>query len=152
MSKSNWLNSPRSKARVGTATKRKSRNVALLLAFFLGGFGVHKFYQGKLREGLLYLLFCWTLVPVVFALIDLFFIPGQIRLSNSQLLLRNAAATPESHRNLSALTQVSQLSKQLEIVLKLMFGILAAWLIYVSIASSYHPPAPKSVDSQISLK
>ncbi|MEA1568161.1 NINE protein, partial [Salmonella enterica] len=38
----------------------KSRIAAALLAFFLGGFGVHKFYLGKIGQGFLYLIFCWT--------------------------------------------------------------------------------------------
>ena len=33
------------------------------LAIFLGGFGAHKFYQGKTLQGVLYFLFCWTAIP-----------------------------------------------------------------------------------------
>lgn len=50
----------------------KSKTTATLLAFFLGGFGVHRFYLGQTGLGLLYLLFCWTLVPAVIAFIDFF--------------------------------------------------------------------------------
>lgn len=48
----------------------KSKIAAALLAFFLGGIGVHKFYLGKVGSGILYLLFCWTGIPSIFALID----------------------------------------------------------------------------------
>ena len=48
----------------------KSRTVAVLLALFLGGIGAHKFYLGKVGTGLLYLLFCWTLIPAIFAFIE----------------------------------------------------------------------------------
>ena len=45
----------------------KSRIAAALLAFFLGGFGVHKFYLGKTKAGLIMLfcfLFGWILLLV----------------------------------------------------------------------------------------
>ena len=48
----------------------KSKIVAALLAFFLGGFGVHKFYLGQVGLGILYLVFCWTFIPAVVALIE----------------------------------------------------------------------------------
>ncbi|ERJ12630.1 TM2 domain-containing protein [Haloplasma contractile] len=34
----------------------KNRLVALLLCFFLGGLGVHRFYAGKVGTGILWLL------------------------------------------------------------------------------------------------
>jgi len=48
----------------------KSKVTAGLLAIFLGGFGVHKFYLGKPLMGLLYLVLCWTYVPSIIALIE----------------------------------------------------------------------------------
>ncbi|GBU10532.1 hypothetical protein AwErysi_01480 [Erysipelotrichaceae bacterium] len=42
--------------------------VYLLITFFLGVFGGHKFYAGKTFVGVLYLLFCWTGVPGFFAI------------------------------------------------------------------------------------
>lgn len=48
----------------------KSRIVAALLAFFLGGFGVHKFYLNKNGQGFLHLIFCWTYIPAIIALIE----------------------------------------------------------------------------------
>ncbi len=42
-----------------------------LLAYILGGFGVHKFYAGKVGGGILYLLFCWTFIPLFLSRIDL---------------------------------------------------------------------------------
>ena len=41
------------------------------LCLILGGIGAHKFYAGKWVQGLLYLGFSWTGIPVVIALIDL---------------------------------------------------------------------------------
>lgn len=48
----------------------KSKIVAILLALFLGGIGVHQFYLGT-GKGIWYLLFCWTGIPSIIALIDL---------------------------------------------------------------------------------
>jgi len=48
----------------------KSRTTAGMLALFLGGLGVHRFYLDKWVTGLLYLIFCWTFVPAVIALIE----------------------------------------------------------------------------------
>lgn len=52
------------------APNGKSRIAAALLAFFLGGIGVHKFYLGQTGFGILYLLFCWTFIPALIALIE----------------------------------------------------------------------------------
>lgn len=52
----------------------RSRGVAILLALFLGGFGAHKFYLGRIGVGVLYLLFVWTFVPAFLSLIDLIFL------------------------------------------------------------------------------
>lgn len=48
----------------------KSRVTAALLAFFLGGFGVHKFYLGQIGLGFVYLIFCWTFIPALIAFIE----------------------------------------------------------------------------------
>ncbi len=48
----------------------KDRITAALLAFFLGGFGVHKFYLGRRTQGILYALFAITGIPFLIAFID----------------------------------------------------------------------------------
>ncbi len=48
----------------------KSRIAAGVLAILLGGFGVHKFYMGKIGMGVLYLLFCWTAIPGIIGIIE----------------------------------------------------------------------------------
>jgi len=50
----------------------KSKGIATVLAFFLGGLGIHRFYLGQSGKGLMYILFCWTLIPAVIALFDFF--------------------------------------------------------------------------------
>jgi TM2 domain-containing membrane protein YozV len=51
-------------------TKAVNKVTYCLLALFLGGIGVHKFYAGKIGLGFLYLIFCWTYVPVIIAFIE----------------------------------------------------------------------------------
>ena len=48
----------------------KNKSTAAILAFFLGGIGIHRFYLGQGGYGVLYLLFCWTFIPAGIALID----------------------------------------------------------------------------------
>ena len=51
--------------------KKKVNKIAyVLLAFFLGGFGGHKFYSGKIGTGILYLIFSWTFIPSMIAFIE----------------------------------------------------------------------------------
>ncbi|EMJ4649355.1 TM2 domain-containing protein [Serratia marcescens] len=49
---------------------RKDKLAAALLAIFLGGLGIHKFYLGMKWWGLFYLLFCWTGIPAVVGFIE----------------------------------------------------------------------------------
>jgi len=53
---------------------RRSKTTAGLLAIFLGGVGAHKFYLGQMTNGILYVVFCWTLIPALLGLIDGFII------------------------------------------------------------------------------
>lgn len=48
----------------------KSKTTAAILAIFLGGIGVHRFYLNQSGLGILYLLFCWTFIPLMVSLID----------------------------------------------------------------------------------
>lgn len=58
----------------------KSKTTTILLAFFLGGIGIHRFYLGQSGKGIMYLLFFWTLIPALIALIDFM---GFIMMSDS---------------------------------------------------------------------
>ncbi|MBW8350802.1 TM2 domain-containing protein, partial [Bacillus sp. IITD106] len=49
----------------------KSKTVGYLLAFFLGGLGIHAFYYKRYVRGILYLVFCWTYIPIFLGWIDM---------------------------------------------------------------------------------
>ncbi|HFK5528528.1 TPA: TM2 domain-containing protein [Elizabethkingia anophelis] len=63
----------------------KNKFITVILAFFLGGFGIHRFYLGETKKGLLYLFFCWTLIPTFFAFCDTIIF---LFMSNHQFNLR----------------------------------------------------------------
>lgn len=50
----------------------KSKPTAILLCFFCGWLGIHKFYLGENVAGILYLLFFWTLIPSFIAFFEFF--------------------------------------------------------------------------------
>ncbi len=48
----------------------KNKTVAALLAIFLGGLGIHKFYLGKTGQGILYLIFFYAAIPWIVGFIE----------------------------------------------------------------------------------
>ncbi len=48
----------------------KNRYLAGILAIICGDFGVHKFYLGKIRDGVISVLFFWTGIPALIGLIE----------------------------------------------------------------------------------
>lgn len=58
----------RSRSRPGA--DKKDKTIAAILAFFLGGIGIHKFYLQQGTSGVIRLLFCWTFIPAFLGLFD----------------------------------------------------------------------------------
>lgn len=57
--------------------KRKvNKSLYVLLAIFLGGLGIHKFYAGKTGVGLIYLIFSWTFIPMILSLFSVIAVLG----------------------------------------------------------------------------
>ncbi|HNX15704.1 MAG TPA: TM2 domain-containing protein [Oscillospiraceae bacterium] len=48
----------------------KNKIAAGLFAILLGGFGIHKFYLGRIGLGIVYILFCWSGIPSLIALVE----------------------------------------------------------------------------------
>jgi len=62
---------------------RRDEVVGVLLALFLGCFGVHHFYLRRTGLGILYCLFCWTTIPAFLGFVECFFMPGRVREFNA---------------------------------------------------------------------
>ena len=62
---------------------RRDEVVGILLALFLGAFGVHHFYLRRTGLGILYCCFCWTGIPSFLGFIECFFMPGRVREFNA---------------------------------------------------------------------
>jgi TM2 domain-containing membrane protein YozV len=58
-----------SSERTFIANQQSRRSTAGLLALLLGGIGVHHFYLGRPIAGIFNLLFCWTFIPALLALV-----------------------------------------------------------------------------------
>lgn len=48
----------------------RDKTVAAIIAFFLGGLGIHQFYLGNKSKGILYLVFFWTIIPSIIGFFD----------------------------------------------------------------------------------
>lgn len=83
----------------------RNKIVAGLLAIFLGAFGVHKFYLGKIGQGILYLVFCWTFIPGFVG-----FIEGIVYLAMSEEKFNQKYNTQTYGRH-SSRTAISELSE-----------------------------------------
>ena len=62
---------------------RRDEVVGILLALFLGTFGIHHFYLRRIGLGILYCCFFWTGFTAILGLIECFFMPGRVREFNA---------------------------------------------------------------------
>jgi hypothetical protein len=53
-----------------TTASGRNRIAAGLFALLLGGVGIHKFYLGRIWQGVLYIIFCWTFIPALIGFIE----------------------------------------------------------------------------------
>jgi TM2 domain-containing membrane protein YozV len=58
---------------------RRDEVVGILLALFLGTFGIHHFYLRRTGLGILYCCFFWTGIPSVLGFFECFFMPSRVR-------------------------------------------------------------------------
>jgi TM2 domain-containing membrane protein YozV len=62
---------------------RRDEVVGILLALFLGSFGIHHFYLRRTGLGILYLCFFWSGIPALLGFIECFFMAGRVREFNA---------------------------------------------------------------------
>jgi TM2 domain-containing membrane protein YozV len=62
---------------------RRDEVVGILLALFLGTFGIHHFYLRRTGLGILYCCFFWTGLTAILGFIECFFMPGRVREFNA---------------------------------------------------------------------
>jgi TM2 domain-containing membrane protein YozV len=62
---------------------RRDEVVGILLALFLGTFGVHHFYLRRTGLGILYCCFFWSGIPSILGFIECFFMPARVREFNA---------------------------------------------------------------------
>jgi len=71
---------------------RRDEVVGVLLALFLGGFGLHHFYLRRIGWGIFYLCLSWTGISWIIAWIECFFMPERVRRYNAAQAAALAAA------------------------------------------------------------
>jgi TM2 domain-containing membrane protein YozV len=62
---------------------RRDEIVGILLALFLGTFGIHHFYLRRTGLGILYCCFFWTGIPAILGFIECFLMPSRVREFNA---------------------------------------------------------------------
>jgi hypothetical protein len=70
---------------------RRDEVAGILLALFLGTFGIHHFYLRRTGLGILYCCFFWSGIPLILGWIECFFMPGRVREFNAIEAARIAA-------------------------------------------------------------
>jgi len=116
--------------------EKKSLGAALLICLFFGGVGFHKFYLKQNLVGLLYLIFCWTLIPAMLSILDLAILPFTIKRYNNLIavdILSNLQ--PHSSCQLISIHQKND-NRILFITFKIIslaIAISLASIIYISI-------------------
>ena len=71
---------------------RRDEVVGILLALFLGTFGIHHFYLRKTGLGILYCCLFWSGIPTILGVIECFFMPGRVREFNAMQAAAIAAS------------------------------------------------------------
>lgn len=78
------------------AEKKVNKAVYATLTILLGTIGINKFYAGKVKSGILSILFCWTGIPTILSIAEFITVLTEKKDKNG-----NISATSERRRNVS---------------------------------------------------
>lgn len=122
----------------------KSLLIAYLWLFFLGYFGFHKFYLNK-KIAWLYVVLCFTGIPLFLVFIDMFLLPIQVTKYNQQLTVDLVDLIKVNSSNHNGIINVDKsLSRnkhgiiQWAISLLLVFMIFLPLVFYASMLFTHH--------------
>jgi TM2 domain-containing membrane protein YozV len=79
-----WSDQQRATFYYQMAAAQKDEVMGVLLALFLGSFGLHHFYLKQNGLGILYLALFWTGIPGLLGFLEAFFMPGRVNQYNAQ--------------------------------------------------------------------
>lgn len=65
--------------------KKVDKTVYAILTILLGTIGINKFYAGKIKSGILCILFCWTLVPTILSIAEFIAVLTEKKDGNGQI-------------------------------------------------------------------
>ena len=82
-----WSDQQRATFYYQMAAVQKDEVLGVLLAVFLGSFGLHHFYLKQNGLGILYLIFFWTGITAILGVVECFFMPGRVRQYNAALAI-----------------------------------------------------------------
>jgi TM2 domain-containing membrane protein YozV len=107
-----WSDQQRATFYYRMAEVQKDEVLGVLLAVFLGSFGLHHFYLRRNGLGVLYLILFWTGIPGFLGLIEAFFMPGRVRSYNAgQAAMIAASLGPASGTSTAVGTLVATAPK-----------------------------------------
>lgn len=66
-------------------SQKKDPTMYLILALLLGGLGIHHFYVGNSGMGIMFLLFCWTFIPAIIAVVNAINCKKNVQAANLEL-------------------------------------------------------------------
>lgn len=114
----------------------KSLGVAYVWLIVFGIFGLHRFYLDK-RSAWLHVLFCWTMIPALLAVIDLFLLPFKLRKYNMTLAASLAEFIRELANNPHSLTLIDDKLSAKRVPIIEWFAALAIICLLILPAAGY---------------